>query len=151
MLFWTNPGSSILQNSSCIATCLLISQTIQVRWTKNAEHCWRSKDELINNILFWTLTYGHTSISWLAKTYIHQLCVDIGCQLEDRPWPMDKRDWWWERKCQENVSSAWLDDNYYFTPCKFFTPMLADAFSLDSKWQQVSLGPQDSSQYSSWS
>ena len=50
-----------------------ILQTIQVRWTQHAGHCWRSKDELIINILLWTPTHGHTSVSWPAKIYIHQL------------------------------------------------------------------------------
>ena len=48
-----------------------ISQTIYVRWTRHAGHCWGSKDEIISNILLWTPTYGHTSIGWPAKTYIH--------------------------------------------------------------------------------
>ena len=37
---------------------------------------------------------------------------------------------------------------YYYTPWKFFTPALADILSLESEWQQVSLGLQDSPQYS---
>ena len=35
-----------------------ISQTTQVKLTKHAENCWRSKDELMINILWWTLTHG---------------------------------------------------------------------------------------------
>ena len=31
-----------------------ISKTIQIRWTRHAGHYWRSKDELISNILWWT-------------------------------------------------------------------------------------------------
>ena len=38
---------------------------------------------------------------------------------------------------------------YHFTPYKFFT--LAGGLSLESEWQQVSSGLQDSSQYSGWS
>ena len=30
-----------------------ITKTIQVRWTRHAEHCWRSRDELISNVLLW--------------------------------------------------------------------------------------------------
>ena len=33
-----------------------------------------------------------------------------------------------------------------FTPLEFFTSVLADGFSLESEWQQVSSGLQDSSQ-----
>ena len=35
-----------------------------------------------------------------------------------------------------------------FTPLEFFTSMLADGFSLEFEWQQVSSSLQDSSQYS---
>ena len=35
-----------------------IMKTIQVRRTWHAEHCWRSRDELISDVLLWTLTYG---------------------------------------------------------------------------------------------
>ena len=31
-----------------------ITKTIQVRWTRHAEHCRRSKEELISDILLWT-------------------------------------------------------------------------------------------------
>ena len=31
-----------------------ITKTIQVRWTRHAGHCWRSRDELISDILQWT-------------------------------------------------------------------------------------------------
>ena len=35
-----------------------ITKTIQVRQTRHAGHCWRSKDELISDVLLWTPTYG---------------------------------------------------------------------------------------------
>ena len=34
-----------------------IRKTIKVRWTRHAGHCWRSRDELINDILLWTSTW----------------------------------------------------------------------------------------------
>ena len=33
-----------------------ITKTIQVRRTRHAGHCWRSRDELIRDVLLWTLT-----------------------------------------------------------------------------------------------
>ena len=36
-----------------------ITKTIQVRRTRHAGHCWRSKDELISDVLLWTPAYGH--------------------------------------------------------------------------------------------
>ena len=35
-----------------------ITKTIQVRRTRHAGHCWRSKDNLISDVLLWTPTYG---------------------------------------------------------------------------------------------
>ena len=35
-----------------------IMKTIQVRRTRYAGHCWRSKDELISDVLLWTPAYG---------------------------------------------------------------------------------------------
>ena len=40
---------------------LPICQTIQIRRTKHAGHCWRSKDELINDVFLWAL---RTSRCW---------------------------------------------------------------------------------------
>ena len=36
----------------------LITKTIQVRRTRHARHCWRSRDEFISDVLLWTPTYG---------------------------------------------------------------------------------------------
>ena len=35
-----------------------ITKTIQVRQTRHAAHCWRSRDELISDVLLLTPTYG---------------------------------------------------------------------------------------------
>ena len=35
-----------------------IMKTIQARRTIRARHCWRSKDELISDVLLWASTYG---------------------------------------------------------------------------------------------
>ena len=35
-----------------------ITKTIQVRRTRHAGHCWRSKDELVRDVLLWTPTHG---------------------------------------------------------------------------------------------
>ena len=61
-------------------------------WLWWCGHFWRCKDRLISNVLFLTPAQGHPSVGWLAKTYLHQLCVDTGCSLEDLPGAMDDRD-----------------------------------------------------------
>ena len=37
-----------------------ITKTIQVIRTRHAGHCWRSRDELISDVLLWTPVYGQT-------------------------------------------------------------------------------------------
>ena len=46
-----------------------ITKTIQIRRTKHAGHCWRSKDELIRNVRLWTPLYGRARVGQSAKTY----------------------------------------------------------------------------------
>ena len=48
-----------------------ITKTIQVRRTRHAGHCWRSKDELISDVLLWTPTHGCARVGRPARTYIH--------------------------------------------------------------------------------
>ena len=47
-----------------------LTKAIQVRWTRHAGHCWRSRDELISDVLLWTPTYGRAKAGWPARTYI---------------------------------------------------------------------------------
>ena len=60
-----------------------ITKTIQVRRSRHAGHCWRSRDELISDVLLWTPTYGRTKAGRPARTYIQQLCEDTGCNPEE--------------------------------------------------------------------
>ena len=47
-----------------------ITKTIQVRRTKHAGHCWRSRDGLIRDVLLWTPTHGRAKAGRPARTYI---------------------------------------------------------------------------------
>ena len=75
-----------------------ILKTIQIRQTRHAGQCWRSKDELISGVLFWTPSHGHASIGKLGRTYLQQLCTDTGCNLEDLLEVMDDKNRWQERR-----------------------------------------------------
>ena len=75
-----------------------ITITIQVKRTRHAGHCWRSRDELISDVLLWTHTYGRAKSGRPARTYIQQLCEDTGCCPEDLPEAMNDRE-----KCRERV------------------------------------------------
>ena len=41
-----------------------ITKTIKVRRTRHAGHCWRSKDELISDLLLWTPAYGQAKTNF---------------------------------------------------------------------------------------
>ena len=69
-----------------------IMKTIKIRWTKHAGHCWRSKDELISDVLQWTPSHGWAKAGWPAWTNIQQLCVDTGCSPEDLLEAMNDRE-----------------------------------------------------------
>ena len=68
-----------------------ITKTIQVRRTRHAGHCWRSRDELISDVLLWTPTYGRAKAGRPARTYMQQICEDTGCSPEDLPETMNDR------------------------------------------------------------
>ena len=74
-----------------------ITKTIQVRRTRHAGHCWRSRDELIRDVLLWIPTHGRAKAGQPARTYIQQLCEDTGCCPEDLPRAMNDREEWRER------------------------------------------------------
>ena len=73
------------------------TETIQVRRSWNVGHCWRSKDELISDVLRWTPSHGWAKEGRHSRTYIQLLCSDTGCGPEDLPGSMDDREGWWER------------------------------------------------------
>ena len=74
-----------------------ITKTIQARRTRHAGHCWRSRNELISDVLLWTPTYGRAKAGQPAQTYKQQLCEDTGCSPEDLLEAMNDREKWQER------------------------------------------------------
>ena len=91
-----------------------ITKTIQVRRTRHAGHCWRSKDELISDVLLWTPTHGCARVGRPARTYIQQLCEDTGCNPEDLPEAMNDREKWREtvRDIRAGGATWWWNDCY---------------------------------------
>ena len=83
-----------------------IMKRIQVRWTRHAGHCWRSRDKLIRDVLLWTPTHGCAKTGRPARTYIQQLCEDTGCCPEDLPRAMNDREEWRERVRDIRATSA---------------------------------------------
>ena len=86
------------------------TKTIQVRRTRHAGHCCRSKDELISDVLLWTPLYGRAKAGRPARTYIQQLCTHTGCSPEDLPEAMNDKEGWWERVrgiCADGATWWW--------------------------------------------
>ena len=120
-----------------------ITKTIQVKRTRHAGHCWRSRDELISDILLWTPTYDRAKAGRPARTYIQQLCEDTGCSSEDLPeamndwekWRERVRDihascttwwWWWWRFIFMSIA-IW--DNFYNSPVGCISAERKDLYS----------------------
>ena len=71
-----------------------IKKTIQARLTRHARHCWRSRDELLSDVLLLTPTYGREKAGRPSRIYIQQLCEDTGCSPEELPETMNDREKW---------------------------------------------------------
>ena len=56
-----------------------ITKPIKVRRTRHPGHCWRSRDELISDVLLWTPSHGRVKAGRPAWTNIQQFCADTGC------------------------------------------------------------------------
>ena len=56
------------------------------------EHCWRSKNELISDILLLIPSHERARVGRPARTYLQQLCTDTRCSMEDLPRVIDDRD-----------------------------------------------------------
>ena len=68
-----------------------ITRTIQVRRTRHAEHCWRSKDELIRDVLLWTRTYGRAKAGRPARTYGSYVRIrDVALKTYWRRWTIGR-------------------------------------------------------------
>ena len=104
----------------CVCVCVYghlppITKTIQVRRTRHAGHCWRSRDEHISDVLLWSHTHGYAKAGWPARTYIQQLCEDTGCCPEDLPEAMNDREKWWERvRDIRATSTTWWWEIYIY-------------------------------------
>ena len=71
-----------------------IPKNIQVRRTRHTAPYWRKEDESISEFHLWSPTHGHASVDQPARTYIHQLCVNTGCNFEDLPEAMEDTEGW---------------------------------------------------------
>ena len=110
-----------------------ITKIIQVRRTRRAGHCWRSRDELISDVLLWTPTYGWAKAGRPARTYIQQLCEDTRCSLEDLPEAMNDKEKWRERIRDIHAGcTTWDDDETKYLQIIFSIYMFEKNLTLNN-------------------
>ena len=87
-----------------------ITKTIQVRRTRHAGHCWRSKDELISYVLLWNPTYGRKKQDdQLEHTYNSYVRIrDVALETWQKRWTIGRSG---ERGSGISVLAAWHDDD----------------------------------------
>ena len=88
-----------------------ITKTIKIRRAKHAGRYWRSKDELISDVLLWIPLLGRAKVGRPARNYIQQVCADTGCSPGDLPGAMDDMEGWWEEVREIRADGAmwwWL-------------------------------------------
>ena len=94
-----------------------ITRAIQVRRTRHAGHCWRSKDELISDVLLWTPTYDRAKAGWPARTYSSFMRIqDVALKTCQRRWTIGKSV---ERRSGISVLVARRNDEIYITGIYF--------------------------------
>ena len=121
-----------------------LRKTIQVRRTRHAGHCWRSRDELIRDVLLWTPTHGRAKAGRPAWTYIQQLCEDTECCPEYLPreeWRERVRDiratsvtwWWWWYISSSSCHAACADIPDHLSPFLPIIHRLRQVFRVTSR------------------
>ena len=68
-----------------------ISTTIRERRHRFSGHCWRSKNEVVSNLVPWEPKHGKRSVRGQAHTFVDVLEVDTGVPREHLPAAMDDR------------------------------------------------------------
>ena len=102
-----SPGGNTPQGTNYTAT---IMKTIQARRTRHARHCWRSKEELISDVLQWTPHMAkqkqddHLEHSYSSYARIR----DVALKTCQRQWMIGRSG---ERGSGISVLAAWHDDD----------------------------------------
>ena len=100
---------------------LPIAKTIQARRTRHAGHCWRSRDELISDVLLWTPPNmaKQKQDDQLEHTYSSYVRIrDVALKTYKRRWMMGRSG---ERGSGISVLVAWHDDGDWLRNCMHFT------------------------------
>ena len=88
-----------------------ITKTIQVRRTRHTGHYWRSRDELISDVLLWTPSHGRAKAGRLAQTYCssHRFSLENQCPRQAiRPHT--------DQSGAKRIGSIYLSRTFSFSP-----------------------------------
>ena len=83
-----------------------LMQTISEQRLRFAGHCWRAKQEIISDVLFWQPRHGKRKRGRPEKTYVDQLCADAELTVEEVKMAMMDRSWWSTRVRQFRLTST---------------------------------------------
>ena len=85
--------------------------TIRVRWTRHARHCWRSRDELISDVLLWTP--GQKQDDQLEHTHSSYMRIQVvALRTCQRRWTIRRSG---ERGSGISMPVVWHDDEWIYT------------------------------------
>ena len=117
-----------------------ITITIKIRRCRHVGHFWRSRDDLISDVLLWIPSQGRAKAGRPTQTYIQQLFVDTGCSREDLLEAIDDREglaregqgypcWWRNMMMMKNYnynefSSYYGHNCHYYMKCLLFVLLL---------------------------
>ena len=68
-----------MSNNELYGNIQKISITIKEHRMRFSGHCWRSREEMISEVLLWEPTHGQRKPERPNKTYTAQLREDCGC------------------------------------------------------------------------
>ena len=86
-----------------------ITKTIQVRRTRHAGHCWRSRDELISDVILWTPSYDRAKAGLPARIYSSYVGIrNVALKTCQRRWTIGRSG---ERGSGISVLAARHDDD----------------------------------------
>ena len=80
-----------------------ITTTIQERRLRFCGHCYRSKDEVVHQLILWEPKHGNRSVGGQQRTYVDQLESDTGINRENLANAMEDREEWRKRVLVKNV------------------------------------------------
>ena len=83
-----------MSNKDLYGKILNITDTISEQRLRFSGHCWRSKNEVVSDVLLWLPIHGRRYRGRSAKTFVDQLMEDTSCNYEELPNSMMNREEW---------------------------------------------------------